>query len=135
MINHLLFMDDLKLYARNKEELDKLLNVVKRFSDDIRMDFGLDKCAMLEMEAGKRVACRGIDLPDGQTIKEVDENGYRYLGVLEGASIKTKEMKELVRKEYLRRVRRVARSRLYAGNLITAVNVWAVSVVRYTAGC
>ena len=43
-------------------------------------------------------------------------------------------MKELVRKEYLRRVRRVARSRLYAGNLITAVNVWAVSVVRYTAG-
>ena len=98
------------------------------------MEFGLDKCAVLVMEEGKQVACEGIDLPDGQTIKEVDENGYRYLGVLEGASIKTKEMKELVRKEYLRRVRRVARSRLYAGNLITAVNVWAVSVVRYTAG-
>ena len=87
------------------------------------MEFGLDKCAMLEMQAGKRVACDGIDLPNGQRIKEVDENGYKYLGVLEGASIKTKEMKELVRKEYLRRVRRVARSRLYAGNLITAVNV------------
>ena len=98
------------------------------------MEFGLDKCAMLVMEAGKRVACEVIDLPDGQRIKEIDENGYKYLGELQGASIKTKEMKELVRKEYLRRVRRVARSRLYAGNLITAVNVWAVSVVRYTAG-
>ncbi len=43
-------------------------------------------------------------------------------------------MKDLVRKEYLRRVRLVARSRLYAGNLVTAVNVWAVSVMRYTAG-
>jgi hypothetical protein len=85
-------------------------------------------------EVGRKVVCEGIDLPDGQRIKEVDEDGYRYLGVLEGASIKTKEMKKLVRKEYLRRVRRVAGSRLNGGNLITAVNVWAVSVVRYTAG-
>ena len=134
LINHLLFMDDLKLYARGRDDLEKLLEVVRTFSRDIRMEFGLDKCAMLEMRAGVKVACEGIDLPDGQRIKEVDENGYKYLEVLDGASIKTKEMKEQVRKEYLRRVRLVARSRLYAGNLITAVNVWAVSVVRYTAG-
>ena len=133
-INHLLFMDDLKLYARDKEDLGKLLEVVRVFSRDIRMEFGLDKCAMVEVKAGREVECEGIDLPDGQRIKEVDEDGYRYLGVLEGASFKTKEMKELVRTEYLRRVRRVARSRLNGGNLITAVNVWAVSVVRYTAG-
>ena len=88
LINHLLFMDDLKLYARDKEDLDKLLNVVKVFSDDIGMEFGLDKCAMLVMEAGKRVACEGIDLPDGQRIKEVDENAYKYLGVLEGAALR-----------------------------------------------
>ena len=134
LINHLLFMDDLKLYAKTKDDLAKLLEVVRVFSRDIRMEFGLDKCAMLEIRAGVKAACEGIDLPDGQRIKEVDEDGYKYLGVLEGASIKTKEMKEMIRKEYLRRVRRVARSRLYAGNLITAVNVWAVSVVRYTAG-
>lgn len=134
LINHLLFMDDLKLYAKRKEDLEKLLDVVRFFSRDIRMEFGLDKCAMLEIRKGTKAACEGIDLPDGQRIKEVDENGYKYLGVLEGASIKTKEMKALVRKEYLRRVRRVAGSRLYAGNLIMAVNVWAVSVVRYTAG-
>ena len=48
--------------------------------------------------------------------------------------MKTKEMKEIVRKEYYRRVKAVAQSRLYAGNLLRAVNGWAVSVVRYTAG-
>ena len=58
----------------------------------------------------------------------------KYLGVLEGAGIKLAEMKEKVRNEYLRRVKLVARSKLNAGNLIKAVNVWAVSVVRYTAG-
>ena len=46
----------------------------------------------------------------------------------------TKEMKNLVRKEYLRRVRLVAGSWLYGGNMVRAVNTWAVSVVRYTAG-
>ena len=132
--SHLLFMDDLKLYAKDREELGKLLEVVRVYSRDIRMEFGLDKCAVLEIRAGVKGDWDGFELPDGQMIKEVDENGYKYLGVLEGASIKTKQMKELIRKEYLRRVRLAARSRLYAGNLISAVNVWAVSVVRYTAG-
>jgi len=40
-------------------------------------------------------------------------------------------MKEIVHEEYLRRVKAVARSQLYAGNLMTAINV---CVVRYSAG-
>ena len=34
-------MDDLKLCARNDQQLQGLLNIVKHFSDDIRMEFGL----------------------------------------------------------------------------------------------
>ena len=133
-INHLLFMDDLKLFSGKKEDLASLIKVVKGFSKDIGMKFGYDKCAWLTMEAGKEVECGDIELPDGSKIQSVDEEGYKYLGVLEGAGIKVAEMKEKVRSEYYRRVKLVARSKLNAGNLITAVNVWAVSVVRYTAG-
>lgn len=133
-LNHLLFMDDLKLYAQNEVGIKKLLGLVQTFSTDIGMEFGLDKCAALVMEKGVKVKCKGIDLPDGQMIKEVDDGGYKYLGVLEGADIKTKQMKGMIRNEYLRRVRLVARSKLYAGNVIKAVNAWAISVVRYTAG-
>ncbi len=136
LINHLLFMDDLKLFAKNKVQLERLVSIVHGFSRDIGMEFGLDKCAMLVIERGVKVSddCEGIGLPDGQMIKTVDEDGYKYLGVLEGAGIKTREMKELVRREYYRRVKLVAGSKLYARNLMDAVNVWAVSVVRYTAG-
>ena len=134
LMNHLLFMDDLKLYGKNREELDALARVVHKFSTDIRMEFGIDKCAVLVLKAGVKEEVMGFVLPDGQLVKEVDEKGYRYLGVLEGAAIKTKEMKDLIRNEYLRRVKLVARSKLYAGNLVKALNVWAVSVVRYTAG-
>ena len=45
IISHLLFMDDLKLYADSDENLNKLVQIVHKFSKDIRMDFGLDKCA------------------------------------------------------------------------------------------
>ena len=55
-------------------------------------------------------------------------------GVLEGADVMVKEMKEKVRKEYLRRVKLVAKSRLYGRNLISAINALAIGVVRYTAG-
>eukprot|EP00957_Ditylum_brightwellii_P183935 14010436-Ditylum_brightwellii.AAC.1 len=46
-ISHLLYIDDLKLYARNEEELRRALKFVENFSGDINMTFGLDKCAIL----------------------------------------------------------------------------------------
>ena len=134
LIDHLLFMDDLKLYGKSADELEKLVGVVEHFTKDIGMEFGIKKCAVVSIVGGMKVDWDGIVLPNGEVMKEVGLNGYRYLGVLEGAGIMQKEMKVKVREEYLRRVKLVARSRLYAGNLMKGVNAWAVSVVRYSAG-
>ena len=54
-INHLLFMDDLKLYSRNERGLDSLVQTVRVFSEDIGMEFDIEKCPMLVMEKGKIV--------------------------------------------------------------------------------
>ena len=40
-INDLFYMDDLELFAKNDQQLQGLLNIVKQFGDDIRMEFGL----------------------------------------------------------------------------------------------
>ena len=40
-INHLLFMDDLKLYSRIEKGLDSLVQTVHAFSEDIGMEFGI----------------------------------------------------------------------------------------------
>ena len=32
-----------------------------------------------------KVKCAGIELPDGEVMQDVEENGYKYLRVLEGA--------------------------------------------------
>ena len=34
-----------------------------------------------------------IQLPDGNNIKDIDETGYKYLGIIEGEEIKHQEMK------------------------------------------
>ena len=82
-VNHLLFMDDLELYGASKDQLDSLVQVVRIFSPDIRMLFGLDKCEVLEMTRGRQVDSSRIDLPDDQHIREVEEEGYKYLGILQ----------------------------------------------------
>ena len=45
-LNHLLFMDDLKLYGSNQNEIDSLVRTVKIVTMDIGMKFGKDKCSV-----------------------------------------------------------------------------------------
>ena len=46
-------MDDLKLIAKTEEEFKKQVQTVKIFSDDIHMDFGLEKYAKITFKRGK----------------------------------------------------------------------------------
>ena len=58
------------------------------------MVFGLDKCAMLALRKGKMVWKERIELPDGKQMREVNLDGYYYLGVLQLDSIMNKKIKE-----------------------------------------
>ena len=81
-INHLLFLGNLKLYSRNEKELDSLVQTIHVFGVDIRMEFGIETCAMLVIEKGKIVKSVGIELPDGRVIKSLQEGeSYKYLRI------------------------------------------------------
>jgi len=43
-------MDDLKLIAKSVEELQKRIQTVKTFSDDIHMEFGLENMPKLHLK-------------------------------------------------------------------------------------
>ena len=133
-LNHLLFMDDLKLFGKNEEQIDSLVNTVHIFSTDIGMEFGLRKCGVVTLKRGKLARCEGIELPDGKVMKEVEQEGYTYLGIVELDKIKEKEMEEKITREYKRRLRLILKSKLNGRNKITAMNTWAVAIFRYGAG-
>ena len=105
-------MDDLKLFAKNVDQIDNLVNTVRIFSEDIKMEFPLSKCGVLIMKRGKVVEKGGLCMPDGTMMRNIEEGGYKYLGILEVDGIKHDEMKEQLKKEYIRRVRNVLKSKL-----------------------
>lgn len=133
-LNHLLFMDDLKLFGSSEEEIRALLQTTYQITQDIGMEFGLDKCGILSMAGGRVIHSEGLEMDDGSWIREIEEQGYKYLGVLEYDDVLHERMKENIRNEYISRVRLILRSHLSSNNSIKAINTWAVPVVRYSAG-
>ena len=52
-INCLMYMDDIKLFATNGKGLETLIHAVRIYSQDIGMEFGIEKCGMLIMKSRK----------------------------------------------------------------------------------
>ena len=127
-------MDDLNLYAKSQRVLDSIIQTMKIFSDGVGMVFGLEKCVVLVLERAKMIQTEGIELTDGKRMREVNLDGYKYLGVLELESIMNREMKEKVKSEYIRRIKKLLRSQLNRANVIAGMNAWAVGIIRYGAG-
>ena len=86
------------------------------------------------MERRKVIRTDSIRLPDEQDMKDIDQTGYKYLGILETEKIKEKKMKEKFSKEYLPRLKLILRLKLNGRNKIIPLNIWAVLITRYGAG-
>ena len=63
-ISHLIYMDDTKLFVKNEKELETQIQAVRIYSEDIGMEFGIEKCVMLIMKRGKWYMTEGIELPN-----------------------------------------------------------------------
>ena len=88
-INHLMYMDDIKLFAKNEKELETLIHAVRIYSQDRGMEFGIEKRAMLVLKSCKRHMSDGMELPNHDRIRTLDENEtYKYLRILEADTIK-----------------------------------------------
>ena len=64
-INHLMFMDDIKLFRKGTKEIDTLVQTIRIVLGDIKMKFEIGKCAFVNIQRGKVARTEGIQLPDG----------------------------------------------------------------------
>ena len=79
--SHMLFMADLKILGKSNEQLDSLVQTVHTSGKDIGIEFGIKKCNILVLKKTKVLDSDGIELPDGQITKDIEENVYKYIGV------------------------------------------------------
>ena len=73
-VNHLIFMDDIKLFAKNEKELETFIHSIRIYSQGIGMEFGIEKCSLLVVKSGKRHLTDGIELPNQDKIRTLAEN-------------------------------------------------------------
>jgi hypothetical protein len=86
-LSHLLYMDDLKLIGKS-EELQKQIQRVTTFSDDIHMEFGRDKCANIVVKKGKLAQSQNLVVDIKREIQELEQGKtYKYLGIEESDGI------------------------------------------------
>jgi len=124
-------MDDLKLIAKSEEELQKQIQLVKTFRNDIHMEFGLEKSAKFALKRGNLVHPQKLVIDNNREIlvQELEQGKtYRYLGTEESEVIQYQQMKERLKQEHSRRLRMILKSELNARNKITAAGALAVRV-------
>ncbi len=89
-------INDIKLFAKSEKELETLIHVVRIYSQDVGMEFGIKKCAILVMKSDKRHMTDGMELPNQDKIRTHGENEtYKYLGILEAENETLKEKQNL----------------------------------------
>ena len=94
-LNHLVYMDDLKLFAKNNSQLHILLRTVKMLSDDVGLIFGLDKCTKFTVTRGKASQVGDVQLEPDSIIRELNVGeSYKYLGFFESEGLDYNVSKE-----------------------------------------
>lgn len=133
-ISHQLYMDDLKLYAPSQDRLKELIMIVERFSKDICMKFGLDKCKIINIDKGKCMV-GDVQTSDGGVIESMAEGDvYKYLGYQQARAIEQTSTKKALTKEYVTRVTKLCRTELNSKHLFKAINTFAIPVLTYSFG-
>ena len=121
--NHLLFIDDLKLYSEKEDIMKKMCDETEKFFCVVGLERNRAKSAT------NCDACESIAMPLNAN------EGYKYLGILENRrSEVAKETYEKMQAEIFKRVESVCRSCLNGKNTIKAINEYALSVINYYIG-
>lgn len=133
-LTHLMYMDDIKLYAADKQSLFHLADTTQQFSNDICMQFGVDKCKILSVVKGK-VQNNSYTLGSGKSIEPMDEySTYKYLGFKQSRQIQQKMTKQELLKKFRYRLNLILKTNLNSRNTIKAINTFAIPILTYSFG-
>ena len=67
-INHLMYMDDKKVFAKNERKLETLIRTIRIYCQDLGIEFSCEKCAMIVRKFWKRETMAGIKLLNQESI-------------------------------------------------------------------
>ena len=111
-------------------ELQKTNSIVTSLSQDVRMTFGITKCAEVVYKRGKMTKGEGL-LIDNKMFDPETAEYYKFLGIEEGDGQLDDKVQERVIEECFHRFESLCNTKLYERNMIKALNTICMSAVTY----
>lgn len=127
-ISILAFADDLVIVAKNKEEMQRMLNAMVELMSDAGLAFNPSKCATLHVNKGKVYETKF--LIQGRGVRNLDEDGtYEYLGVQLGKN-KRSDMHDFA-VTFLNDLKAIEDSKLAPWQRLDAIKTFVITKVVY----
>ena len=139
-LSHLLYMDDLKLYASSEENLTKLMKVVESVSTAINMKMNTKKCAVAHF-IPKRLQQKQVKRKNTTSTDEVlgfptvdGGSPYKYLGMEQSIGMEESEAWKRVEERCCKTVKQIWNSDLTYRQKINAYNTTVIPALTYVVG-
>ena len=126
-LNHILYVDDGKLLARNQSDLEKAIKLVDVESRAIGLRLNADKCAIAVFGDGNRSAVQAQHAIPTVGI----ESAYKYLGIEQRIHSREDLAWDRVKRKALGRVEGLLESGISAGQVVQSINSIVNPVMRY----
>ncbi|XP_044167314.1 uncharacterized protein LOC122951350 [Acropora millepora] len=128
-ITHLLYVDDMKVFAASQSKLDRVLKVTKTAMEDIGLISNEKKCSIAHIKKG---VLDSINHNDRQSITNLkDGQNYRFLGILENTQQEDSKVLETTSETYQQRLSVIWSSPLSDFHKVTASNQYALPALSY----
>ena len=132
-VTHLLYVDDLKVFAASESKLNTVLRATSDAILDIGRHWNPKKCSVIHIRKGKQIE-NSADLKlDESTLVQSLKTGssYKFLGVSESTLQDEKLALAVAAKVYLQRLSVIWTSPLSDANHVKATNQFALPVLTY----
>uniref|UniRef100_A0A8R1EL94 Reverse transcriptase domain-containing protein n=1 Tax=Caenorhabditis japonica TaxID=281687 RepID=A0A8R1EL94_CAEJA len=125
-LTHLLYVDDLKLFSQDSEQLRMGLQLVKRLSEVVGLQYNQKKCSTAHFGGASNAFEEVPVLEYGEV--------YRYLGIEQHLGTGVEEVRGRVHKTIMERVDRIWESEMTFPEKVHMFNMTVAPVARFYAG-
>ena len=132
-VTHLLYIDDLKVFASSEAKLNRVLRSASSAMHDMGLHWNPKKCNVLHVKRGNQVQdAVGMKLDQSSVVESLNPGtSYKFLGVQKTVTQDKKLALECTAKVYLRRLSVIWSSPLSDFNRVRASNQYAMPVQIY----
>jgi hypothetical protein len=116
-VSHLFYIDDLKLFFRDETRVTAGVGHCQNIIDNMRMEFGPEKCVTAVFKHGKLPKSQNIILNNQRVIQNMKlQQTHKNMGIKESDGNDNSQIKDKLVKEYYHRVRQIPNTELNSKN-------------------